>query len=114
MDDRNVMQGYLTRVNDYVDCLCFVHLDCDLLTTRQRVVRLIGVSLRKERVLVRPRNHPHAAIFRNTFRERYPGGCDLWWMKTPVGRILMPGDVFLVSRHLGEPAGIPNQQIGTE
>src|SRR6185295_14685971 len=53
----------------------------------------------------------HVAVAGRAVREADPRGHDVWLTQSPVGRVLMPGDVARAARLLREEGAVPAQDV---
>ena len=108
--DADVMQREFTRLKDEVERAGLVDLYRDLLATRQHVCLGIGLPLRQQ-AAVRPGDHAHAAVFARARHQRDPRGRDVEGRQSPVGGVLVPGHVRLVTREFRKPLRAPDDDV---
>src|SRR5215470_9086051 len=113
MEQQDVMQRRLARLQLGKHRLRLVDLDGDFLTTRQQVV-LVESVLVLDLLLVGACHEFHAAGHLVGGRHRNPCGRYIGRIQPPIGRILMPGYKAGITRLLDEEAGVPAQNVRTQ
>ncbi len=111
--DLDVVQRHLARHQHGVGPLLLADLDHDLLAVREEVLLGIGVAVRHHLAGAGSGHHPHAARFDGRGRERHPGGHHIVRARSPIGDVLVPGDVVRGLRPLGEDHRFPAEDVGT-
>ncbi len=109
VDDSDVMERHFAGLEHDVHSLRFVHLNRDFLSARECIFGVVGFVLGKRGTLMRARNHAHAAILSGAARKRDPGGGNVGRMESPIGCVLMPGNVGL-SRQGVWKTSVPQQR----
>ena len=102
MDQPHMMQRHLAGGEFQHRRLAFVDVHHDLLAAGQQVSGGEGVAMRHLVQLVRAGDHPHRAIRRGAVGERHPGGDDVGWFQSPVGRVLVPRNIARIALLLDE------------
>src|SRR6266542_7159531 len=91
VNDQDVMQRHLPRLEEDVGGLRLVDLHRDLLAAGEEIVGIEGVDVGHRRP-VTPGDDPHVAVTRRALGEGHPCGDHVRLAQPPVRRVLMPGD----------------------
>ena len=87
-----VMQRGLAGSERRADALPLLHLDSDLLASREQIVVGEGISVRHCPEFVAPGHEMHAAGLQRGGRKGEPGSHLLGIVQPPIGEVLVPGD----------------------
>ena len=108
------MERCLPRAQQDVDRARFVHLDRDLLATREQIVFRERIHVRHGFHAVAAGDEAHASVLDRSRREGVPRRDFPVSVESPVVQILMPAHVALRARLLDEEAAAPYEHVGTD
>ena len=111
VDQLHVMKGHLTWLQHHIHRVVLIDVNFDFLAAGQHVLLGKRVFMRHHLHLVGTRHKAHAATLDGGGAKRNPGGHDIGWIQSPIGKVLMPADKIRGLRLLGEEIGRPAKNI---